>query len=500
MSVFRIVICGLFFVTNAMAWHVVKTESEFCEISSSKQKGSGTLFEHNGSIYVISSEHVFHHRNNGVCHHVLFTDAKGEPQRKKAELLRVDWLHGLALLKIEDSSSLMDVVSFSEINSKLSQSQKGEDLFVLGVPHQNPEYEILRSQGRVLNPLSSRAFVPGVPQLLEIEKAHGEYGMSGGPVVDANDHFAGVLSHQVLSLVPGKPARVIDNIPSQGTLSNHLFAIPAPLVMEWIQHYFENQETWNLEQDLIRDTSSQVLFQKDKILFFNLAIASFERPKTSSSYNQIGGGDGVGIGGGDGVGIGGGDGVGIGGSPSSYEHHLQISLRAESQNLPTKLNPRIWELHSSFLERVQKNGPFVVEYLVKKQSGERPTKKNFHSLEEFVSEFLNNASLRPVGRALENRSTPHQIQKQGLSLLKLLNEAPHAPESRELNGFLKEIEWVARTLASEDYLIVEASDLRSLIDDPNYKEIWKSLMIWDLDRGVDLRFHLYEAYDMRRRF
>lgn len=308
---------------------VVKIKSRWCESNGPAYQGSGTLFSREGKLFAITSAHVVLHGNqdSGACHEIKTADGV----RLEMSLRAVDFARGLALLesRLDASSALLSTTGPLTVAPESSLGESATARMV-GYPFAS-ETPIVDAMARVLNPRSTRSVLPSVSELIEI-KGHNEFGMSGGGAFDADGRFVGVISHQYLRRVEGKPATISDN---DGT-SDHGgeligLVLPGESVSAWIDRAIDSPASVWMAEDIAGQKAREASMTFDGIRF---RAVDCVRKEVTVGPKGIGiggpggdgvgvggpGGDGVGIGGpgGDGVGIGGpgGDGVGIGGSPS----------------------------------------------------------------------------------------------------------------------------------------------------------------------------------------
>jgi hypothetical protein len=225
-----------------------KITSGPCQSRNSQMKGSGTLFNYNGEVYFLTSEHVVYHtKKNNFCH-VVSNSTIGDV---KSELLFADWGSGLALLKlhIETSPKFLNYpADFKKVNSN--------EVIVVGSPFD--QSNIISDHGIIINEKGERLLSPIIKKSLEIDGAHGEFGMSGGPVLQHSDQgyvFRGLLSHQVLVMKPGSPTRA-DEWDADDKFQNQLLSIDVSDVAIHLQNYFTNKV--NFKVSFYRDILGQM--------------------------------------------------------------------------------------------------------------------------------------------------------------------------------------------------------------------------------------------------
>ena len=127
----------------------------------------------------------------------------------------------------------------------------------------------------------------------------------------------GILSHQILTLIPGQSSATTDWSPEH-RLVNRVFAIPSPVVKKWIDDVLTLNRRAVFTVPLEQKPST-----KSKVALGQL-IFTFEKSETTEA----------GIGGGDGN-AGGGDGTGIGGSSENLRCStiITLSLAPEAQKI-----------------------------------------------------------------------------------------------------------------------------------------------------------------------
>jgi hypothetical protein len=192
---------------------VVKIVSARCG-DTREFRGSGLLFQDSGRAYVLTSDHVVLHSNDGYCH---------SAGSEEAEYLTSEWGLGLALLKLPKGKPDSSWLTLADLAGQ--PVAKGEKLVVTGFPFGS--FTLVEDgRGEVLLPASPSQLFALIPTLIETIGAHGEFGMSGGPVFTAGGKFAGVLSHQKL------------------TPDNHLLVVDAKKAGAWAASYFADPKKY----------------------------------------------------------------------------------------------------------------------------------------------------------------------------------------------------------------------------------------------------------------
>lgn len=235
-KVLLIFIFCISFNLNAFAKDIqfaVKVSSGPCGSINSQMKGSGSLFTYKGETYVLTSEHVvYHSTQEKFCHSVSNSFINDQ----KATLLFADWGLGIALLKI----SLPPSSEFLSFPQDFIPSQNPA-IKIAGSPYSDKN-GIIFTNGQIINEEGTRLPTAMLKYSLEIDGAHGEFGMSGGPIFEETDNkaiFRGILSHQVLVMNPGAPSRASEWDASQ-KYQNQLLGIKVEDVNKALNRYFQN--------------------------------------------------------------------------------------------------------------------------------------------------------------------------------------------------------------------------------------------------------------------
>lgn len=271
---------------------VVKVTSGPCGSPKSQLKGSGTIFTYQGMTYVLTSEHVVYHSSQmQFCHTVSNTSLKNQ----KATLLFADWGMGIALLKL----SIPAQESFLSFPQDFISSN-GPNVTIAGSPYDEVN-GIISTQGLIINDQSERLPSVLLQSALEIEGAHGEFGMSGGPIIDETSGksiFRAMLSHQVLLMRPGSPTRASEWDSSE-KYQNQLLGIKVEDINKALNRYFQNPATFKVS--FYRSPLGQINHTNEIVtngLIFKPKI-ELQNKSFNLSLRRAGGVDPIGIGGDD---------------------------------------------------------------------------------------------------------------------------------------------------------------------------------------------------------
>lgn len=212
---------------------IVKLASNECDSEKPPFLGSALLFERAGKTYALTSDHVVLHGREGYCHSVSNSAIGSAP----AKFLAADWGNGLALLEVPELPPAPELPSLTDLQG--GEGQAMDRVQVMGFPADS-EMLVHDQRGRIFDPKKERKLFALIPSLIELENAHGEFGMSGGPVFHQNGLFLGVLSHQVL--VPNEHGEETAEELTPESLSpdNHLVIIPAQVAYAWVSEYFRD--------------------------------------------------------------------------------------------------------------------------------------------------------------------------------------------------------------------------------------------------------------------
>ena len=127
----------------------------------------------NGKAYVLTSDHVVLHDDDGFCHSV-WNPTLG---KQKAHYLASDWGIGLALLAVPD---VKPGPGWADVRNLLAQlTKKADSVIVTGFPY-DADGLVQDAKGAIRDPGDPRPIFALDDTLISIEGAHGEFGMSGG--------------------------------------------------------------------------------------------------------------------------------------------------------------------------------------------------------------------------------------------------------------------------------------------------------------------------------
>lgn len=194
--------------------------------STSKElKGSGLLINRDGKRYVITSDHVAGHVNEGFASHKAHVAATGEDLKLK--FLGAEWGMGLALLEVLADKNPNAAIPFHELAGE-SGLKAGDRANLFGYPFESNDLTE-ESFAKTLDLGSEIPFYLFSPKLVEFEATVGEFGMSGGAAFTKDNRFVGTLAYQ----------RIFE-----GRLENRVYAIPREKVVEWLNTYFTQGEKY----------------------------------------------------------------------------------------------------------------------------------------------------------------------------------------------------------------------------------------------------------------
>lgn len=469
---------------------VVKVHSGLCNSNFVNFAGSGMLFKNNGRIYALTSEHVVLHANGEFCHSV----SNNTIGSKAADLAAVDWGMGLALLVLDEKSLNVDlpVAAFFSVEAPLSN----EGVVTYGYPYESDNL-LSDANGRVMDLKSKRAYVPLVGDMIEILGSHGEFGMSGGPVVSGKDgKFIGVLSHQFIEMVPGGKSSVGEFSSGLADVKNHLLVIPSAAVRSWLSGYFKNPVQY--KPAFVMDPRHQI--DRRQVVFSS--GLKFEFMPTGAKTGTDGGG----IGGGDGVGIGGGDGVGIGGDdtptvqfPGSGAGYVSISFDREKHAAawtPSEVRS-VWleGVRDKLLKLYRVQVPFFIDVTPDDSS---MRKVMFQSLADFMNKLVNSgfeaATVIEAGSDAERDASsevPGRLKNAGGVMFKISSsliaqvQGEDSAGSRDARMLLGELKLAGELLAAGDWNAVSIAFLNKL-DDKNREAAWQFLFTRYFNDSVEL--------------
>jgi hypothetical protein len=201
-------------------------------------QGSGFLFEHQGSFYVLTSEHVLVPEYQFANQHQIRI---GEHWHR-ADLLALDWAAGLALLKIPQPPSNLNerkLLHFSDRQTILApEIWKSDRVVAGGIPAESLNLK-LSSFGRIENEQSPRPLFLDVPYTIEARGAATEVGMSGGLLINAQRKILGILAYREYD-------------------KDLTYAIPMSYAFKWLEDRFSNSKPITLGRAHLRNTGNRI--------------------------------------------------------------------------------------------------------------------------------------------------------------------------------------------------------------------------------------------------
>lgn len=444
----------------------IKVSSGPCGFPS-VMEGSGMVFSNAGKTYVLTSEHVLFHSNEKYCHEV-----KANGEKLSLRLAHAEWGNGLALL---ETSRSIDAPKWETLRKSIS-AIPGERTQAIGYPY-HEEFLVQNQWGTELLQVgpNPRKLFPLVPHLIELVHAHGEFGMSGGPAVSESGVWRGMLSHQVLRLLPGKKSVIGEMTGDSSVIDNHLLIIPAETIVKWVDEYFKLPD--QVLPFFRRDPRSQVT-PKPVILTQGLrwetektpeAVSSAANPLQPSASN-IGLLPSVTHGGADGAGVGGYDvqaeGVGI-------RVSLDVNGPATRWYLESRRKWMEQIRHELRLPWVKVRIPFML-----RRSETGFEKIAIRSLNEFF-EKLQDVELFPVTIVVSEQSSENPLQKMGSELSTLLKSFEGSPLP-----IVEQLKIVADLLESNQWALVTPSSVERLADTQELNAQWRELFQRSFEKAV----------------
>jgi hypothetical protein len=430
----------------------VKTTSHLCGSDQGRFVGSGILFRAAGGVFALTSEHVVLHGNLEIC-----VEVANEVGNWKAELVRADWGRGLALLKILDEVR-EELPTLDDFRAPVAAAD--EMVSVLGFPFSLATRP--KSEGKVFVPTSRRALIPLVPEVTEILGGHVEYGMRGGAVVATGTRaFVGLISHQALKPVAGKPSRVVD-LSKEEASADDFFVIPAPTVSAWLGSLEVGPVSF------MRDPVEQLEGKRDAV-FTNGLRWEIEKGRPGT---PVGGSGGVGIGG---------DGRGEGGSSGPVTRVVFSADGAGHKALWSEPTRQKWL--DQVAKRVAGGEKIWVSFFLRYGSSRKEASRvSFASLAEFVS-LLRNPELRPATYVEREGRDDMEVGKKLVMLGKeIVSDLNALEKSRDVQGSFD-----ARRLLGQLHLL---SDLLSASDWQAFDLAWvKGLAGSDYEAGWRVAFN-----------
>lgn len=380
---------------------VVKVVGSHCQTKNKSKAGSGIVFNHASGQYVVSSNHVTPEQEN-ICYQILSSNG----ERSAVKLITSDWETGLSLLKVEKSINTSTTIDSFEKNSE----QAGyTNVISKGFPA--AASTLLSDNTRVVMSESDRTPLVNQNQMIEIIGTQIEYGMSGGALVNAdNGRILGVISHQRLSMVAGRPTVITNSNPN--VQLNHGLVISSQQALGWIDSTLKGRTAVYTQINSTTIRGAGILFKEVSKMPSTMLYAAGSKK----------GGDGVGVGG-DGVGVGG-DGVGVGGENDPYSVDIVISIE-NLDTFKTQITKRAeFEWINKLVPHMLKSGQVTVSSaLVMNPENGQMQKVNIQSAAQFIRRLRTGNSIPLLAKANE-----------GLAQDQLRNELSAASENQDLNN------------------------------------------------------------------
>lgn len=447
---------------------LVKIRSFPCLTNSPMFEGSAFLFQIEGEIFAVTSEHVLiNDKSNKTCHKIE-NDFLGT---QSAELIDANYEKGLALLKVNsvvglNQNGLSNLLTWENLNKPTLPSHQ---VTALGYPFHSKDLQILNG-GQLQSDHSRRALIMGMDLFLEATQLPVEYGMSGGILLNSDDFSpAGLISHQYLKRQAGKPSSVED-IGNQSNLfiSDLALLIPFSAVIEFV-------EKKDVDDHIVRfKRSSKYQLKAENVISYGVLNFKFSQKLAQEIW---------GTGGADGSGVGGADGSGVGGSASAVGEMIgvvEVSLDSEATSEERSIHYQDVQLEQwkNILLRGQK--VFITNL---KLSSADNLEKLF-SLDQFFTLWRRDKYEPIVIKSLDN-SLDQQLKKMFAKARKielLAQRKFDTSESSELKYWFKHIR--DQVLLFENNL-VDKSVIQNLLLNPN-KDMWNLFYQTDFDSAVEL--------------
>ncbi len=419
---------------------VVKVESSPCANTTQPFRGSGMIFQHQGSLFVLTSDHVILNGGSDYCHSIRSSTLSKRP----AEVVATSWEEGMAVLKFAapelDHSALPDLTV-----APRQKARNGDAITVAGFPY-GSENLLVNGRAFVSDIASERHLLVGVERMIEINDGKGEFGMSGGPIF-LRDEMIGMLSHQYLKLVAGAPSEVGEYERDTTMVENQLLAIGRQKIAQWLKQIFSGKES----AGLYREPEDQISGQK-VLHGFGIRLELVPRPPTATLIKA--GGDGTGIG---------------GGKNWENDTNLSVLVSKEAQKNPKRIREHAGP---AWLVRLRESLALSEQLRIPYFSTLRPPfrKAYFSSLEEFL--FLaKHPEMVPIRFAAgENRGDlPGEIKNLLLQAkfdLNYFQQTYQAKFSAPVSAALEEMARAAEILGSRDWRLVTYQYWNAVLKNP----------------------------------
>lgn len=222
----------------------VKVVSYFSRGSDQKLEGSGFLFQNEGKVWVLTSEHVVIPDKDVAVHEIQ--TLRGE--KMEATFEKASWSRGLALLSVKmphRSISARGLPSAEAYRGRGAGAAGGYSTHMIAYGFPAGSTTLASRVGPNLRvEIAPRGTVLAGQEVMSVAGLRAEFGMSGGPVVTSNS-LLGVLTHVTYEE------------------RSRTFAIPIWAAMEWVfavgpeefqRTYEDVQAQW-----LARDGAESVL-------------------------------------------------------------------------------------------------------------------------------------------------------------------------------------------------------------------------------------------------
>lgn len=455
---------------------VVRVRSFLCRTPDISRAGSGVLVKNEGRIYVLTSEHVvFHSEKSEFCHEI----EKPGQFKYSVRFLTANWGNGLALLKAPDhiESESITVLSLKTLKEEIPA--QGEKVTLAGYVLQ--EDDQLMSEGKVLVSRSQRHLFAEVQSVIELEQAHVEFGMSGGLAFSSRKkEWLGLISHQVIELLPGRPSEVRAHQTSQHSRVNRPLLISSQTILNWLKLYFDLKEDY---RPLFTLNASDQALGKERVCLGELQfeIKSLIRGTDIPESRFRGGNDGIGVG---------------GGASSGSSSWIEIALDRERSIEPFSVeqgeafpqNARLLNWSESVLEKIRRGNQVEIPFLIQ---GDQLVP--FQSLAEFFREILLHEKdpvtlLAPRVGQFETTSKIGRLSEKGRQIVefseKLLKELESHPETSRvgLKEFFNRCLEIGTLLESDNWKRMTTTRMKDLKED----EFWRDAFDLNYENSVEL--------------
>lgn len=236
-------------------WTLAKIVSKRCDDFAQREfRGTGSVFVHEGSVYVVTSDHTVLHGNQndqGVCHSISFDEKYSHEREQKsftAEYLYSDWSRGLALLKVSEPMPFLARYYREAKLEAYDDKPKSPIAQVEGYPYHSSG---LLTKDACLMGLTPSEHLLNVPQVQMVVRGHGEFGMSGGSV--SGDSFGGILFYRYTVEKTSTRCRAF----STDDMTTVLLAIPPSVVSTFLKEYFSGAPAAMFFQDIEMQSDGQ---------------------------------------------------------------------------------------------------------------------------------------------------------------------------------------------------------------------------------------------------